>query len=183
MSARTAFCTAGSAAVLCLVVIGHVLAQTAIPRPGYDPLSSTIWRVPDEGWGKPAADATTAYFLTQRHEMVAIDIATGQVRWKRATGRIGGSTEGSVVTLAGSVAMAGDYEVIGFDRITGNVRWRFAPFVGYAPGVSLGNSVANTVFAGSVGYLHAIDVDTGRSRWSVQVAATNPLVLAPLATG
>ena len=96
---------------------------------------SVLWRVPGEGRGVPAADDTTAYFLSARHEVVAIDRRNGSIRWRRETGEPADSTLGSSVTLAGSIVVAGDYDVYGFDRSTGAARWRFSPADGYGPGI------------------------------------------------
>ena len=42
-------------------------AAAAVPR----------WRVVGEGRGVPAASGSTAYFLTKRHEVIAVDAGIG----------------------------------------------------------------------------------------------------------
>jgi outer membrane protein assembly factor BamB len=156
----------------------------AVPRPGFDPLASPIWHVVGEGWGMPAADDSTVYFLGQRHEVIAINAQDGGVRWRSSTGRAGGSTEGSLAILSGPVVAVGDYDLLGFDRLNGSLRWRFGPLTGYAPGVYLGSALDTTIFTGSVGYLHAIDHSTGNARWSVPVMPTDrTTVFQPVAAG
>ena len=51
--------------------------QQAVPR--------RLWHLPDLGRGGAAADETSAYFLSKSHEVLAVDIATGTVRWRRTT--------------------------------------------------------------------------------------------------
>ena len=141
---------------------------TAVRRPGPPP--RILWRVADEGRGRPAADDAMAYFLSKRHRVVAVSAATGAPRWQRSTDGIAETTEGSAVVLAGSVLVAGDWDLIAFDRATGAFRWRFIPAVGYAPGFYLGGASGRTVFAGSpAGRVYAVDAETGDLRWSTLV--------------
>src|SRR5437660_5546051 len=92
-----------------------------------DPADSPIWHVPGEGRGRPAADWSTAFFLSKRHEVVALHAQSGQVRWRASTGQSGESTNGSAVALASDIVAAGDYNVVAFDRATGELRWTFEP--------------------------------------------------------
>jgi outer membrane protein assembly factor BamB len=129
-----------------------------------------LWRVEGAGRGLPAADSSTVYFLTKQHEVVAVDTASGMVRWKRNTGESGGMTWGSRLVLTDSVLVAGDYDVVAFDRTNGALRWRFSPRDGYGPGIYLGSTVNGLVFTGSPsGRIYAIDETTGDMRWSVGI--------------
>ena len=135
------------------------------------PAPSTVWRVDGEGHGRPASDAATAYFLSTRHEVVAIAAATGAVRWRQSTSEPGASTAGSAVVLAGSVVVAGDYNLVAFDRVTGAFRWRFVPSIGYAPGIYLGESSGGLVLAGSpAGRVYAVSAATGEVEWTAVIA-------------
>ena len=143
--------------------------QIAVPRPG--PAPSTVWHVDGEGHGRPASDAATAYFLSTQHEVVAIAAATGAVRWRQSTSEPGASTAGSAVVLAGSVVVAGDYNLVAFDRVTGAFRWRFVPGIGYAPGIYLGESSGGLVLAGSpAGRVYAVSAATGEVEWTAVIA-------------
>lgn len=164
-----------------------MLAPAQIPMPpvATSPAPEPIWQVPGEGWGRPAVDAGTVYFLSKRHEVVAIDAATARVRWRQGTGEPGERTFGSSVVVSGGVVAAGDYNVIAFDRETGAVRWRFAPNDGYGPGIYLGAAAGGQIFTGSpAGRLYAVDERTGAARWSAAVSLEgNTTVFAPAVDG
>ena len=135
-------------------------AAAAVPR----------WRVVGEGRGVPAASGSTAYFLTKRHEVLAVDAQTGSVRWRRNTGEPGVETLGSSLLVNESIVMAGDYAVFGFDATSGEPKWRFDPADGYGAGLYLGEARDDVAFAGSpAGRLYAVSVRTGRLIWSARV--------------
>lgn len=99
--------------------------------------------------------------------MIALDVGTGALRWKQSTREPGDSTAGSAVVLSGPVVVAGDYNLVAFDRATGAVRWRFAPPIGQAPGVYLGASTDEAVLAGSAtGRLYSVSSAMGEVLWS-----------------
>jgi outer membrane protein assembly factor BamB len=127
--------------------------------------------VKGEGWGRPAVDATAAYFLAKDHRVLAFEATTGSLRWQQPTGATGFTTSGSMVLVAAELVIAGDYDVIAFDRTNGAFRWRFVPREGYGPGNYLGDVADGLVYAGSpAGRIYAIDAVTGRSRWTAVVA-------------
>ncbi len=129
-----------------------------------------VWHVEGVGRGLPAADSSTAYFLSRRHEVVAVDAASGMLRWKQRTDEVGEVTWGSRLVLAGSTVIAGDYDVFAFDRTSGGLRWRFSPTDGYGPGIYLGGAAGGLVFTGSpAGRAYAIDQASGEMRWSALV--------------
>jgi outer membrane protein assembly factor BamB len=144
------------------------------------------WHLQDDGWGTPAADETSVYFTTRRHEVVAVDSHTGRERWRTDTNEPGNDTLGYGVVVAGSVVAAGDYSVVAFDRATGNVKWRFDPTEGHAPGVYIGAVAGGLLLTGSAGgRLHALDHETGVLRWSVRVVdeGDRANVYAPVSDG
>ena len=143
------------------------------------------WIVAGEGRGTPAADTATAFFLSKRHQIVAVDMASGRERWRVSTLGTGPETMGTRVVRAGEMVVAGDYEVVGVERRTGLLRWRFAPRVGPGAGMHLGQASGDEVFTGSVGgYLHAIDARTGRARWSARIATDHETtVFGPVVAG
>jgi outer membrane protein assembly factor BamB len=157
-----------------LLALSSVTFATAVLRGGAvgaDQFAPTeIWRIEGEGVGVPVADASTAYFLSKRHEVIAVDAAAGVPRWRQGTGEPGETTSGSVLLLAASLVVAGDYDVVAFDRQRGSVRWRFSPADGYGPGIYLGSAAGGLVFTGSpAGRAYAIDARTGTQRWSTLV--------------
>ena len=151
--------------------VGVLLAAAAaVGVVNIDPAASPIWHVAGEGRGRPAADWSTAFFLSKRHEVLALHAQSGQVRWRASTGESGDSTNGSGVVLAGDVVAAGDYNIVAFDRATGELRWRFEPDDGYGPGIYLGEATETAMFAGSpAGRLYAIDARAGSARWTAVV--------------
>jgi outer membrane protein assembly factor BamB len=166
-----------------MAVLGAAIAGAAPPpearlRVARPP--RLVWQVPGEGRGTPALDVSTAYFLSRRHEVVAVHRRTGRVRWRQATGEPGQTTAGSAVVAAGDIVIAGDYNLVAFDRADGAIRWRFVPVDGYGPGIYLGGTDAGLVFAGSpAGRLYAVETDTGRLRWSLQVSAVPETTVYP----
>ena len=140
-----------------------VTRQEAVPR--------RLWHLPDLGRGGAAADETSAYFLSKAHEVIAVDVTTGTIRWRRTTLEEGDALSGAAVLLGDDSVVVGDYNLLAFDRRTGGLRWRFVPAEGYGPGVYLGAVVDGTALAGSPsGHLYAVDAESGALRWSARVA-------------
>jgi outer membrane protein assembly factor BamB len=147
---------------------GHRSQLADIPAP-----LTPAWVVPGEGRGVPALDRSTAYFLSKRHEVLAIDVRSGRVKWRRVTGESGDQTMGSEVILTNGLLVVGDYNVVGLDARSGGIRWRFVPAEGYGPGIYIGPDVEDGLaYAGSpANTLYAIDVENGRARWSTRIEA------------
>jgi len=139
-----------------------------------------VWQVSGEGRGTPAVHESSVYFLSKRHEVMAVEVASGRIRWRRSTGELSESTAGSRVLTARGIVMAGDYDVVSF-REDGTPLWRFSPVHGYGAGLYLGDATDTVVVAGSpAGRLYAIDVETGREAWSAAVVDGSPAtVFAP----
>ena len=169
------------AAVVCLLWITAL--QLRVPPAATRPVP--LWRVPAEGRGVPALAGSTAYFLTKRHDVVAVDAATGIVRWRVGTREPGEETLGSSILVSGSVVVLGDYTVFGLDAASGALRWRFEPGNGYGAGLYLGEGEDGLVFAGSPsGRLYAINAADGRLGWSTHpVEKTNTTVFQPIVAG
>ncbi len=135
-----------------------------------DPEPTLLWHVSGKGRGRPAVDGSIAYFLSRHHEVVAIEATTGEERWRNHTGEPGDTTLGSLVVRTADLVVAGDYNVIAFDGNSGAMRWRFEPDDGYGPGYYVGSAAGDLLFTGSpAGRLYAIDIRTGRARWSALV--------------
>jgi outer membrane protein assembly factor BamB len=126
----------------------------------------------------------TAWFLSRTHDVVAVDGRTGVVRWKATTGEPGESTNGSRLLLAGSLVIAGDYDIVAFDRMSGERRWHFAPPDGYGAGIYLGTAAGDAIYAGSPsGTLFAV-ATSGSLRWRATLAnGDHTTVFEPIVTG
>jgi outer membrane protein assembly factor BamB len=161
------------------------VVQGGIPGDPQSTLSSEpvqLWHVEGVGRGLPAADSSTAYFLTKQHEVLAVDVISGTVRWRGNTGAADEATWGSRLLLAGSVVVAGDYDVVAFGRTSGALRWRFSPVDGYGPGIYLGGASDGLVFTGSPsGRVYAVDDTSGEVRWSALIEDGTSTVFQPAA--
>jgi len=134
----------------------------------------TIWRVDGKGWGTPTFDAATAYFVGSSHDLIAVDKATGAMRWRSTTSDPGASTNGTSAVIVGDVVAMGDLDIYGFDRQTGARRWLFHPSDGYYPGLFFLTTDGATIFAGSPsGRAYAIDGRTGSVTWTGVIATDN----------
>jgi outer membrane protein assembly factor BamB len=129
------------------------------------------WFVEGDGWGTPAADFQTAFYLSRHHEVIAIDVKSGKPIWRRETGGRADVTEGVRLRLNASRVFAGDEGVVALDRNSGRIEWRTVPSNAVAVGRYLGAATEETVFAGSAsGQLCAIDATSGAIRWLAAVA-------------
>lgn len=156
-----------------LVAGGHAAAQSR-PSPGPTPL----WHVAGSGSGTPVVAGETAYFLSADREVAAVAVASGEVRWKTGTGVtstdgvFGTATAGTALAVSGDTVVAGDWDVVGFDRNTGARRWTFHAPEGDGPGLFLGPARDGLVYTGSPGgRAYAIDTSTGRPRWVTPIVA------------
>lgn len=148
-----------------------------VPTPG--PTASVVWHLPGESVGRPTHDDDTAYFLSKSREVVALRTDTGAVRWRTGTGVrstdaiFGDTTAGTAVRLAGETVVAGDWDVVGFDRRTGRRRWTYEAPGGDGPGLFLGATAGEIVYTGSPdGRMYAIDAARGRLVWTTRVVDT-----------
>lgn len=144
-----------------------------------------VWRVAgSSATVAPAYNQTTVYFGGYSHEVVAVDKATGQLRWRAPTGVTGGLfpfTLGFNVVLASGSAVIGDQDVFAFDATTGAQRWTFRPADGAQPGMGRLSTDGMTIFAGSPeGELFAIDAQSGNLRWSARVPGDSASAYDPL---
>ncbi len=144
------------------------------------------WQVALPGWGEPAADASVAYFLTRDHEVVAVDIATGSVKWRSRTA-VGGADvpTGTVVRLTTSQVIVGDAGIVALDRASGREIFRYTAPDGDDPGVFLGSVDDDLIVAGSpMGRLYALDAATGALAWLREVVpGERRAVFAPATIG
>jgi outer membrane protein assembly factor BamB len=93
--------------------------------------------------------------------VVALDNATGRVRWRASTGVV----ESSPLVARGLVYVGSwDHNVYALDASTGRVRWRFRTGDRVKAGAALARK---TLYIGSYdGRMYALDARTGTVRWS-----------------
>lgn len=164
-----------AAVVLTSQVSGWHAAEAA-PR--------VMWRIDEPARGIPASDAAAVYFLTHAHEIVAVERASGRVRWRVPTDSTG-DTFGSRVVVHGDIVMAGDYDLVGVERASGRRRWTSASSAPGGAAMHLGAAEGGVAFAGSVaGTLRAIEIASGRVLWATRVGEPSvTTVYAPVLAG
>ncbi len=144
-------------------------AGPTVAQPVREVPAEIVWQVPGEGRGTPALVGHTAFFLSKHHELVAIDVRSGQVKWRRETRGPGATTAGTSVVATPTTVIAGDGDVVAFTH-AGAERWRFASEEGGNAGVYLGERAGGLLLAGSAaGRLWALDAESGLVRWSLDV--------------
>lgn len=128
--------------------------------------------MPGSAVGTPTHDADTVYVLDKNREVLALHMTDGRLKWRSNTGVtsadaiFGLTTSGTSLVLTGDLVVAGDWDIVAFDRRTGARRWSYQAEGGDGPGLFLGTASGDTVYAGSVtGRVYAIDAGTGRARW------------------
>lgn len=177
-------CTTWWMLVAGLVAGGHAAAQPAPPR------VTPLWRVAGTGSGTPLVDGDTAYFLSLDRYVTAVHVATGEVRWRTGTGVtsadsiFGTTTAGTMLAVDGPTVVAGDWDVVGFDRVTGARKWTYEAPHGDGPGLFLGPARDGAVFTGSpAGKVYALDTVTGKPRWITTIVDGSTSVYRPALDG
>jgi outer membrane protein assembly factor BamB len=130
---------------------------------------------PDAAVSMPVV-ADRMVYVSSGVALVAIDAASGRVRWQVGFGREGGQlsppeVHGGLVHLLRTWGSS-DSAVYGFDAQTGRRRW-----VHHAPGLGLETPVfaADTVVIVSQdGRVHALNHRTGQLRWVRALGTTDP---------
>lgn len=175
--------------ILAIAVAGLLAGGRAAAQPLPDS-THTVWSVRGEARGTPVHDDDTVYFLTRTREVLALDRATGGERWRNSTGVtsvdaiFGDTTAGTALAIVGDVLVAGDWDVVGFDRRRGQRLWTYTSPTGDGPGLFLGPAVDSVVYAGSArGRTIAIDAATGRPRWLTTVVEGEATVFEPAVQG
>lgn len=149
-------------------------AQPSVPPPTAPP--KTLWRFAGAAVGMPAHDADTVYALDKNREVIALAADDGRLKWRSGTGVtsadaiFGLTTSGTNLVLSGDLVVAGDWDIVAFDKRSGTLRWTYQADGGDGPGLFLGAASQDTVYAGSVsGRVYAIDAVSGRLRWVARV--------------
>jgi outer membrane protein assembly factor BamB len=150
--------------------LNSVLACSTESRlPSQPRLATVIWHAPIRALGPPAFDDRSVYFSTRDHTIVAIDRASGQIRWTAVT-----DGRGSYVGTADSPVCAADVVVFGdeflyaFDAASGTRRWVFGQgsMSHNEVGAFQFRTDGRRIYAGSaIGAAFGINASTGELVW------------------
>lgn len=138
------------------------------------------------GWGHPAASATTVYYLSKHHELLALDRRSFALRWRRQLNPTPALPAGVDVAIADDRVIAGDGDVFAFGASDGELRWRLndAMGAGVLPGLFMGTVTGTSAWFGSGnGIISAVDPVGGQLRWRRQLGSGRFTVFAPVSTG
>jgi outer membrane protein assembly factor BamB len=159
--------------------LGYVLVARgcSIVEPESSAQGRLLWHVAGRGSGiDPTTDESTVFFASWNHEAIALEKATGQVRWRTSTGETG-----SIFVMSANLVVAGDVVVLGdswihaFDQLTGVKRWVHAPPDGHQIGAGALATDGELVYAGgSSNRIYAIEAATGAARWTTQLPSLGP---------
>ncbi len=134
-----------------------------IPSPGPLPRGDLLWSTESDllsGTSLPAVVDSTVY-VGSRFNFLAIDAASGEVKWERASLGLVNSSP----AVAGDMVYYGatDGSVWALDRQTGGVKWSYRTngYVSSSPTISNG-----FLFVGSSDrHTYALDAETGQTIW------------------
>jgi outer membrane protein assembly factor BamB len=184
---RTPWLLIGAAATALVAVAALDAAQWGPkpPPPTSPPPPTPLWHIAGQARSGAAADESTAYFVSKQHEVLAVDAATGDVRWRRFTGEWGDLHWGETAVAAGTMVVVADYNLVAFDRKTGVQRWRFIPSEGYGPGIYMGAATDSHVLTGSpAGRVYSVQLESGKLQWMAVVSSEGKTtVFSPVVRG
>lgn len=137
---------------------GHLYALDFSGSPLWDEAYSTFEPI----WAGPVTDSDTVYVAALDHQIHALDLQTGAVRW---TQDLETAITGTPA-LTDGILVAGTFgsKVFALDAESGKIRWTFETedWVWATPAISDG-----TVFIGDVsGTFYAIEAASGNLIWS-----------------
>lgn len=160
--------------------VGVVLAQSPP-----DPTESALWHTAAVARGVPAVLGDRVFGTTVSHDVVALSLVDGKEVWRRSTGEIGTTTEGTRVVATPDAVIVGDWDIYAYRPGSGEAAWQFHPTNGYGPGVFLGDAVGGRVFSGSPsGSVYALETATGQLDWMAPVETDGRTsVFAPVSDG
>jgi outer membrane protein assembly factor BamB len=137
----------------------------------YDPVTGDpIWCRDESGsiTSAPAVDEKTVY-ITNGHDVVAVDQLTGIGRWRFTPSDFSPVTNTPAV-FRDVVFATGGNSVFALDKTTGNELWRTD--LGPQFNISAPSVAENTVYVGGTG-LYALRASDGHLRWSQTMAGVN----------
>ena len=138
---------------------------------GANPRTETMPDPYDVFLSSPALAGDTVYFGSGDRNVYALDAATGELKWKFATGDVVHASP----AVAGGVVYIGSWDryLYALNAGTGAVLWRFQtgddPLIHNQIGIASSAAVADGVvyFGCRDGHFYAVDAKTGKEKWNI----------------
>lgn len=166
------------------LVLGLSAASCESPSDPSSKPGATIWTAQGRGFGQPAFDGTTAFFVGDAHDLTAVDRHTGAIKWRAVTNS-SGLTGGYNAVVVGNTVALGDGSIVGINKSSGSILWTFAPSGVSSPGAWAMATDGIRIFTGSSsGLVFSINPVTGAELWrSPVVGSSQTMVRDPVLNG
>jgi outer membrane protein assembly factor BamB len=155
-----------AAAVVAVLLTGCAAVASGNGRRAGSGRGAT-WTAPTDWPFSLAVDADDAVVTVSRNRVVALDTARGRERWHREVAHV---THYAPALDARTVLVSADDRFVALERRTGAPRWE-APVGEHAGGAALTRVGSEPIALVTTerGLLAALDGESGRPRWSVQL--------------
>jgi outer membrane protein assembly factor BamB len=123
------------------------------------------WRAPIEPASEAIVGSDTVYVATMERAVVALDLATGQERW-----RVDGGEDdfyARLILSGETLYWRADGRILAIDAQSGDVRWESEAVLGRVSDWFL---ASDTIYTGVDQHLVAFDAANGEQRWSVEIS-------------
>jgi outer membrane protein assembly factor BamB len=146
---------------------GNAAHTGELPGPGLSGRPQRLWRFDSAGelYSSPVVANGLVYFGSKSGFLFALDIATGETRWRADLGD-NIIVKSSPAVLDDRVIVGAGYGLFAFDPLTGREIWRAS-----TPSLSESSpsfADGKVFVASSTSSVYAFDVDTGKQLWSLQ---------------
>ncbi|MBI4416075.1 MAG: PQQ-binding-like beta-propeller repeat protein, partial [Euryarchaeota archaeon] len=161
----------------------HDRERSGIQPTPFDLPLTQRWTASEGGfpiqWSAPVVEDHTVYFTEQEGDLVAVNIGTGDVKWRVTLGDFGWisgtpAVFGDTVYAAFVTYGAGAVTLFAVDKNTGTLLWRYDSFTGfsYAAFTTPAIGGGNVYWADQLGrHVLANDAGTGALQWSYTMPA------------
>jgi eukaryotic-like serine/threonine-protein kinase len=130
------------------------------------------WRAPIEPASEAIVGSDSVYVATMERAVVALDLGTGQERW-----RVDGGEDdfyARLILSGETLYWRADGRILAIDAQSGDVRWGSEAVLGRVSDWFL---ASDTIYTGVDQHLVAFDAANGEQRWSVEISPEAERVL------